>query len=115
MDSLKKRRRSSRQIFKETVITVFQFDEKMDTIRPGNSTSTKTRNVKTTIPRHITDYSKTMDKEQILKPSNPSSPQKDILYTVKRIDVGKTPDFSWAKMQVRLQPPQYTQLYNGIV
>lgn len=29
MDSLKKRsRRSSRQIFKETVITVFQFDEK---------------------------------------------------------------------------------------
>lgn len=29
MDSLKKRsRRSSRQIFEETVITVFQFDEK---------------------------------------------------------------------------------------
>ena len=77
MDSLKKRsRRSSRQIFEETVITVFQFNEKMDTIRPGNSTSTKTRNVGTTIPRHITDYSKPMEKEKILKPSNPSSPHK---------------------------------------
>lgn len=76
MDSLKKRsRRSSRQIFEETVITAFQFDEKkMDSICPRNSTSTKTRNVETTIPRHITDYSKTMEKEKILRPSNPSSP-----------------------------------------
>lgn len=116
MDSLKKRsRRSSRQMFEETVVTVFNLMKKMDTICPGNSTSTKTRNNGNNYSKAYHRLLKNYGEEKILRPSNPSSSWKDMVYNVKRIAVGMIPDFSWAKMQVRLQPPEYmVQLYNGI-
>ena len=70
MESLRKRsrERGNRKIFEETMIEIFQFDENWKPTDRRNFTSTKTKNVKKTIPRHIVvKLLKTCDKEKILK------------------------------------------------
>lgn len=102
MESLKKRRGGgSRQIFEETMVTVFQFIEKMETQKSRKLNKLQDKEYEKNHSKAHHKLLKTCGERENLK-ANPKNPkkQKDLLCNVKRTDVSMTVDFSWEKMQV---------------